>query len=125
MSNAAPAAPPVEHSTSAEFQLKDIQMATRVKSLETSSTPVPVMVQLDEDELEEAGFGDETPPPPPPSAAGTFHINLIFNASVNNAPAGFIQAVQNAASQVEALFSDSITLNITVGWGEIGGQAIT
>jgi hypothetical protein len=96
-----------------------------IKSLETLSNPLPVLLELEEAELAAAGLGDEPVPPPPPTPVGNFHINLIFNASVNNAPSGFVQAVQNAASQVEALFSDSITINISVGWGEIAGQAIT
>jgi hypothetical protein len=95
------------------------------KSLETSSVPVPVLSVLDADEFEQLGLGDSLPTPPDPTPVGSFHINLIFNASVNAAPAGFVQAVQNAAAQVESLFSDSITINVTVGWGEIGGQVIT
>ena len=53
------------------------------------------------------------------------HINLIWNPSVNSAPAGFVTAVQDAAQQIEQAFSDNITVNITVGWGEVGGSPIT
>jgi hypothetical protein len=95
------------------------------KSLETRSIPVPVLSELQDDEFAEPASGDSLPILPAPTPVGNFHINLIFNASVNNAPPGFVQAVQNAAAQIESQFSDSITVNITVGWGEIGGQAIT
>jgi hypothetical protein len=61
----------------------------------------PVMV-VEDDEFAE-GSGSPLPPPPP-TPVGNFHINLIFNASVNNAPAGFVQAVQTAASQIGAVF---------------------
>ncbi|MDB5575787.1 MAG: hypothetical protein JWR80_963 [Bradyrhizobium sp.] len=93
-----------------------------IKLDEINFFPAAPVMTVEDDEFAEA---TGSLAPPPPTAVGSFHINLVFNASVNNAPAGFVQAVQTAASQIEALFSDSITLNISVGWGEINGQAIT
>ena len=50
-------------------------------------------------------------------------INLEFDSSVEDAPdpAGFIAAVQAAASSLDALLIDPITVNIAVGYGEVGG----
>jgi Ca2+-binding RTX toxin-like protein len=59
------------------------------------------------------------------SAAGSgFHINLIFDASTKSAPAGFVSQITQAASILDSLITNNITVNITVGWGEIGGQQI-
>jgi Bacterial pre-peptidase C-terminal domain len=52
------------------------------------------------------------------------HINLQWDNLALSAPPAFRQAVQAAASMFERAFTDNITLNISVGWGEIGGAAI-
>ncbi len=52
-------------------------------------------------------------------------INLEFDPSVASAPAGFTAAVQYAASYFDTLLTDPITVNISVGFDEIGGQPIT
>ena len=54
-------------------------------------------------------------------SASTFHINLVWDASVNNAPSTFKTAIQAAASLLEQYIVTPITVNIAVGWGEIGG----
>ena len=59
------------------------------------------------------------------AAASGLKINLIWDASVAAAPASFKTAVQNAANMLMQAFSNAITLNFNVGWGEIGGRAIT
>jgi serralysin len=59
------------------------------------------------------------------SSSAGLHINLVWDASVSSAPAGFVTAVQTAASMLEAAYSDNITVNLSVGWGEIGGSPIT
>ena len=53
------------------------------------------------------------------SQATGLTINIIWDASVANAPAGFQSVVQQVAQFYESQFSNPITLNITVGWGEI------
>jgi hypothetical protein len=60
-----------------------------------------------------------TPSPPPPAH---LVINLIPDASVANAPVGFWSAMTAAAQFFDNTFSDPITVNITVGWEEIGGS---
>jgi hypothetical protein len=59
------------------------------------------------------------------STSAGLHINLIPEASVGNAPSWFVPSVQTAANLLEQAFSDNITLNITYGWGTIGGSPIT
>jgi hypothetical protein len=51
-------------------------------------------------------------------------INTSYDSSINSAPAGFSSAFQTAVNFFQSTFRDSITVNIKVGWGEIGGRAI-
>lgn len=51
-------------------------------------------------------------------------IDLVFDASVSNAPAGFSTALTAAADYLDNLIADPITVNIQVGWGENNGQPI-
>ncbi|WP_158928832.1 NF038122 family metalloprotease [Acidisphaera sp. S103] len=51
-------------------------------------------------------------------------INLIWDASVANAPAGFVAAVEDAAAYFDALITNPITVNIDVGYGEYDGKAL-
>lgn len=51
-------------------------------------------------------------------------INLIWDESVNLAPAGFKQAVQYAASFFDGLITSPITVNIEIGWGEARDTAL-
>lgn len=44
-------------------------------------------------------------------------INLIWDTSVCQAPAGFKQAIEAAAEVYQQFFSGNYTVNITVGWG--------
>ena len=46
-------------------------------------------------------------------------IQLFDDPSVSNAPAGFTTALQYAASILDNLITNNITVNIGVGWGEI------
>ncbi len=46
-------------------------------------------------------------------------IQLFDDSSVSNAPAGFTPALQYAASILDSLITNNITVNIGVGWGEI------
>ncbi|MBV8593496.1 MAG: NF038122 family metalloprotease, partial [Caulobacteraceae bacterium] len=60
------------------------------------------------------------------SVQSQFVINLLFDPSVLNAPnaAQIEAAATSAAQQLEACFSDPITLNLHVGWGEVENQAL-
>src|SRR4051812_1157202 len=51
-------------------------------------------------------------------------INASYDSSVNSAPAGFRPAFQSVISFFETTFIDPITINIGVGWGEVGGSPV-
>ena len=53
------------------------------------------------------------------------NINLSFDSSVNNAPTGFVSTVKAVAQFFQSTFSDSVTMNISVGFGEVAGQTVT
>src|SRR4051794_38643917 len=51
-------------------------------------------------------------------------FNLTFGSSTSRAPAGFISTVNQVAQWFQAHFTDNVTVNITVGYGEAGGQPL-
>src|ERR1700736_1003711 len=57
-------------------------------------------------------------------SAEALFINASYDSSVNSAPAGFTSAFQTAVDFFDSTFADPITVNIKVGWGEIGGRAL-
>jgi hypothetical protein len=52
-------------------------------------------------------------------------INVTFDASAAGAPQGFEADVSYVASLFEALFTNPVTINIDVGWGEVDGQSLS
>ena len=52
-------------------------------------------------------------------------INLIFDTQAMGAPQSFRDAIQAAANIIAADFTDNITVNIAVGYGENNGTAVT
>jgi hypothetical protein len=51
-------------------------------------------------------------------------IDLEFDASVSAAPNGFKDAVEAAATVLDTLIVDPITITLTVGWGQNGNYTI-
>src|SRR5437764_4100804 len=51
-------------------------------------------------------------------------INVSFDSSVANAPAGFVAAVNYVVNYYDTLFTNNVTVNINVGYGEIAGQTM-
>jgi len=51
-------------------------------------------------------------------------INVVYDASVANAPPGFTTAVAAVVSYYESVFTDPVTITIDVGYGEIDGQPL-
>jgi hypothetical protein len=47
-------------------------------------------------------------------------INVTFDSSVNNAPPGFVASFDAVVQYFESQFNNPITINIDVGYGEIG-----
>jgi len=58
------------------------------------------------------------------TATSGLTINITWDSSVASAPSGFTTAVQTAAKYLETQFSDPVTINIDVGYGEVGGNAL-
>ena len=52
-------------------------------------------------------------------------INVAYDASVNNAPAAFKADVAAVVSYLESQFTDPVTINIQVGYGEVNGQTMS
>jgi hypothetical protein len=52
------------------------------------------------------------------------NFNITFDASVNSAPTEFKTTVLNVANFYAQTFSDNVTVNLTVGFGEVGGNAL-
>jgi hypothetical protein len=51
-------------------------------------------------------------------------FNVSYDASVGGAPAAFQSAFQDAISLYQSTYTDPITINIDVGWGEIDGNPL-
>src|SRR5262249_43962992 len=49
---------------------------------------------------------------------------ITYDTSVNSAPTGFTQAVTYVANYYASVFSDPITINLNIGWGEVAGQPL-
>ena len=58
------------------------------------------------------------------SPGSNFHINLLFDSSTSSAPSAFFTQVIQAAQFLDATIANNITVNIAVGWGEVGGYAL-
>jgi hypothetical protein len=52
-------------------------------------------------------------------------IIISYDSSVDNAPAGFKPAVEYAVNVLDAAFTNDVTINISVGWGETDGTPLT
>jgi hypothetical protein len=51
-------------------------------------------------------------------------LNLIYDASVANAPSGFTAGLNAAVSFFQNTFYDPVTVNIAIGYGEVEGQTL-
>src|ERR1700730_920004 len=52
-------------------------------------------------------------------------IDFVYDDSVKNAPAGFQNALNEAASVVSSVILDNVTFTIAIGYGEVGDTPIT
>jgi hypothetical protein len=57
-------------------------------------------------------------------AQAGLNFNVTFDASVNSAPVGFTSAFNTAIQILQATYSDNITINMNVGFGEINGNPL-
>ena len=51
-------------------------------------------------------------------------INVTFDQITANLPAGFVSAVNYVVNYFDNLFTNNATININVGYGEVGGSAL-
>jgi len=51
-------------------------------------------------------------------------INLIYDSSTAGAPAAFFTAMNYCVQYLDSLITNNITVNIDVGWGEVGGGSV-
>lgn len=58
------------------------------------------------------------------ASTSPFVINVTYDASVANAPAAFKTVVNNVVQYLESQFTDHVTINIAVGYGEVGGYSL-
>lgn len=52
------------------------------------------------------------------------NFNITFDGSVNSAPVGFTSTVLSVANFYASAFTDNVTVNLSVGYGEVGGSAL-
>lgn len=57
-----------------------------------------------------------------PAYALTF--NVTWDSSTSSAPSGFATAFENAIAFYQNSFTNSTTINLNVGWGEVGGTQL-
>jgi hypothetical protein len=65
------------------------------------------------------------PPPVEPPSPSPFTIAITWDASVSSAPAGFGSDIIAAVLYLESIFTDPVTININVGYGEVAGQPLS
>jgi hypothetical protein len=58
-------------------------------------------------------------------SAAALVINASYDTSVNSAPGAFKTAFQSVIDFFQRTFIDPITVNIGVGWGEVGGSSVS
>src|SRR5205085_3445186 len=58
------------------------------------------------------------------TGSGGLTFNLTFDTSVYSAPAGFTTTVENVARGFSNALHSTATINLNVGWGEVGGNAL-
>lgn len=63
--------------------------------------------------------------PTPHAGEASLQINIVYDSSANSAPAAFKTAVAYVVNLLDAAFTNNVTLNIHVGWGEVDGSPIT
>src|SRR5581483_8352700 len=52
-------------------------------------------------------------------------INITYDSSVANAPAGFKDCVAAACAFFDSTFTAPVTINIAFGYGEVGGFSMS
>lgn len=53
------------------------------------------------------------------------NFNVTYDTSVSSAPAGFTTSFQDAINYYDSTFTNPITIDLRVGWGEVGGSSLS
>jgi len=53
------------------------------------------------------------------------NLNISFDQSVSSLPSGLVSAVNFVVSYFDSLFTNNVTVNIDLGYGEVDGQAMS
>ena len=48
-------------------------------------------------------------------------INVTFDQAISSLPTGFVSAVNYVVNYFDSLFTNNVTININVGYGEVAG----
>lgn len=72
-----------------------------------------------------SGTGGTTSTTTSATSTSSLVINISWDASVQSAPSGFTTAVMSAVQYLESQISNPVTINIDVGYGEVGGTAMS
>ena len=59
-----------------------------------------------------------------PRSAHAMVFNITYDSSTAGAPADFFTAFNYAANFYQSAFSDPVTINVQVGWGQINGGSL-
>jgi VCBS repeat-containing protein len=51
-------------------------------------------------------------------------VNIIYDQSVGSLPAGFVAAVNYVVNYFDTTFTNAVTVNIDLGYGEVAGQSL-
>ncbi len=105
---------PVKPGFGSEYLMSDSGALSPVSSASTHGSSV----------THATGSGAAAPAPTLVGSAGGLQFDLSWDASVANAPSGFVQAVKSAAQYLASLFSTKEVVNIDVGYGEIAGSPL-
>lgn len=87
---------------------------------------VPLLTNADTNTGGGSGTGGTgtAPATAPGTTTSPFVINITYGASAAAAPAGFVTGVQAAVQYLQSQFTDPVTINITIGFGEVAGAAL-
>jgi hypothetical protein len=114
--------PPLPPSASNEGSFAAPPIASSLAAT-ASSTPGPTILAVGDLGDYPASVTNVAAPVSNTTSSGLV-INITYDASVADAPAAFKSVVASVVQFYESEFTNPITLNINVGWGEVDGQSL-
>ena len=70
--------------------------------------------------------GTSTQPPLAPTTSQSTHMSIVvnFDQAISSLPTAFVNAVNYVVTYFESLFTNPVTINLDVGYGEVGGSSL-